>query len=137
MGTHVDHTGEIYHNRKIIGPYELRTYRTGKKCWIWSWVCLDCGKTGHLKDIRKLKDNKHYCAINKPKKVKPKPVKKVIDKSKICGKQCISCKFYRGCVCNYLLDTGHVRPKVDLEKEVCPVREVDENSVRSVIIKCM
>lgn len=123
-----DHTGEVIGNRLITGPGALRTsthlhdgkMRLRREQW-WCWQCVDCGETGES-SFGILNRYCHHC---KPKEDPER------DAGKLCGPQCVDCGHFRslgsstGMGCHYLLDTGHMRPKVHLLNEPCPGRDTE------------
>ena len=132
----IDHTGEVWGNREITGRGEWKRYGKGHGFWTWRWKCLDCGATGTANQYLEIKRHSHTCPGKKTSQGRPPlsltdmveryvPPTRVTDKSKLCAKQCRSCGHYSPDVhgCCYILDTGHVRPKVDLRTENCPVRD--------------
>ena len=148
----LDHTGEVWLNRRITGPGSMRVRPSGKKMWSWRWECIDCGATGEASDFSMIKHHAHLCgerwrevvgrrtetrltANEYAKTIPYKPPERAPqDPGKLCGKQCVDCG--HSCMesmlfCQYILDTGRVRPKVDLRKERCPVR--DPNFKRQMV----
>lgn len=135
----LDHTGEIWHNRKITGWADFKKTQCGKVIWAWKWECIDCGATGQVSEYRTLKRHAHICDegwrsvedgkhrtreyFMSPPYRPPEPP--LPDPEKVCGKQCQECGHFDGRSCLYLLDTGHRRPKVKLNKEPCPVRDTE------------
>ena len=133
----LDHTGEIWHNRRITGWGDFKRSNCGKTQWAWKWHCLDCGADGVSTSYQMLKVYGHPCKGKLDKKMvlgrppgyylKPipyqPPPKKPVDRTKVCGRQCWACGHYDGRSCVYILDTGHMRPKVALNREPCPVRD--------------
>lgn len=129
----VDHTGEVLNNRRITGPGSWHKPGAAHGYWSWRWECLECGATGEAHNYGQLKFWGHWCpgkTRSQTQKydlttVGPRPKKRPIDWSKVCGAQCHDCGHFDdysgGCV--YILDTGHRRPKVDLQREKCPVRD--------------
>ena len=132
-----DHTGEVWRNRRITGPGTIRTAACGKSHWTWRWICLDCGAQGEISDWRILRQSSHLC--DRAGSWSPScgrgetipyipPPPKPPDPAKICSEQCRKCGHsYKGgpIFCEYILDTGKIRPKVDLSSERCPVRDVN------------
>ena len=130
----IDHTGATWMNRRITGPGEYRKKGTGKGYWTWRWVCLDCGAVGPPAMRQNLIQSAHAC------KDKPRPwraghygngtqqARRKDPGGWICTEQCRECghSFKSGTICcEYILDTGRVRPKVDLRTTPCPVRDPD------------
>lgn len=129
----VDHTGEILNNRRIIGPGSWHKPPNGHGYWSWKYVCLECGAVGEAHNYGQLKYWGHWCSgknRGRPQKYDlttagPRPKARPIDWSKVCGAQCQDCGHFDGYTgaCLYLLDTGQRRPKVDLQREKCPVKD--------------
>lgn len=134
----IDHTGEVYFNRKVTSPDKCSYYKN-KPYWSWNWICLDCGKTGTIKQISKLKNKAHNCN-NVHRKIGSKydripKVKKYVPKrdyTKICSEQCKTCIRYKRGVCNYYLDTGRRRTQVNLLTEPCP-HKIERHSVKVIL----
>lgn len=128
----VDHTGEVYNNRRITGPGTWHQPLHGHGHWSWKWVCLECGAVGECSTMQQIKGWGHWCP-GTPRKAPEKftyiekhtPKVRKTDWSKVCSRQCRNCGHYAGYekACLYYLDTGQRRPKVDLRKEPCPVRD--------------
>lgn len=122
-----DHTGEKWNNRVITGKGEVRVsyrQRKGKPYTLteqlWRWECIKCGKTGES-IYAVIQRFTHRCPAKRSTASRP-------DSPYVCTKQCKGCGHYRampmfGSCCNYLIDVGSMRPKVDLRTEECPVRD--------------
>lgn len=128
----VDHTGEIHNNRLITGPGHYHKPPSGHGFWSWCWECLECGATGEAHNYGQIKFWSHFCpgkVRGRPKQftatTPTKPRKPRIDWSKCCSSQCRDCGHYDDyCgACLYILDTGHMRPRVDLRHDPCPVKD--------------
>lgn len=135
-----DHTGEVWNNRKITGWGTFRRTSCGKGSWSWKWVCLNCGATGEIQNYTMLKQCWHWCGARKADSIARSaanhsetwtipyipPVPNATDPSKLCSDQCRKCghSYMNGTICQYILDTGKMRPKVRLDTEPCPVRDV-------------
>ena len=121
----VDHTGEKYGNKLITGPGSWREaprwngYGTPQRvrARLYRWQCTECGATGEAR-MGVIKRYPHIC--QKAPVIKDEPC--------VCTRQCRGCGHYRNIgngacpCCHFFIDTGRLRPKVDLRKEPCPVR---------------
>lgn len=126
----VDHTGEVWENREVIGPgrieYHARRANNGKMSCareqLWRWRCTKCGAEGECRYY--LTQYPHKCKTPQQTKAAKK------DEPYVCTEQCKDCGHYRtlngatfGRCCHYSVDAGSRRPKVDLRTEPCPVRD--------------
>lgn len=139
-----DHTGEVFNNRIVTGRGRWHKPPHGHGYWSWRWRCLECGAKGEAATLGQIKGHEHLCP-GKPRGRPSSPIiemiekyvppKKTVARDRLCSAQCRKCRYFfaDGRLCDYYLQTGKRRPKVDLRKEPCPVRDTSQRPKTTLI----